>query len=383
MTKRADGEAVALVLYEKWLSTYGPQKHLHSGNAVRLFSETSWYQTMLKKVGVEYSFGVPYGRRHNPLSERMNRNVEELFRILRLDDKSKNWVRLVPMVEHLNNNMPCGSTNISPYELFFGRPCWTLQFPYPTEGNPRVEEYLDHQQQLADQAKTVLEHVRNRYLANKNKRRVEATYEVGDRVLVHHERLPRWKRTKIDCPYFGPFRVLEVKDGSLSVRCSPRHGGVLTVGFTHLKHYWEEELLDDDTDEYLTELRVQMEAAQEDEMEGVDEEDDDPEPDEPKAPDVQEVPPENPVMTKEEMEKKGYFLVSGILRHTYERGWRFLTTWKGYGSGDATWEPPKTFVLGGGEVNEVFKEHCEKHGLKAPLSTATRISKKTPKKRAV
>ena len=70
-----------------------------------------------------------------------------------------------------------------------------------------------------------------------------------------------------------------------------------------------------------------------------------------------DLPPELPA---------GYFLVSKILSHKFDQGWKFLTAWEGFPLTSATWEPPKNFQLEGGRWNEVFEEYCKDNGIPFP-----------------
>ena len=56
-------------------------------------------------------------------------------------------------------------------------------------------------------------------------------------VLVHHKRLPRWKKNDLDLPYYGPFMVTDVGPTSVGLCASPRFGGGIEVGFPFLKRY--------------------------------------------------------------------------------------------------------------------------------------------------
>ena len=59
-------------------------------------------------------------------------------------------------------------------------------------------------------------------------------------------------------------------------------------------------------------------------------------------------------------------MVSKILRHKYEQGWKFLTAWQGFPISSATWNPPKHFQLAEGKWNAVFEDYCRKVGISYP-----------------
>ena len=51
---------------------------------------------MLNALNVEVTTGVPYTKKSNPLCERQNRVVEQNLRILMKQERTKDWICLVP-----------------------------------------------------------------------------------------------------------------------------------------------------------------------------------------------------------------------------------------------------------------------------------------------
>ena len=70
-----------------------------------------------------------------------------------------------------------------------------------------------------------------------NRRRKEATYQVGHWVLVHRTRFKAWPCNTLDSPYFGTFLVTDVAEGSMWIKTEPKYGGLAEVGYAQLKHY--------------------------------------------------------------------------------------------------------------------------------------------------
>ena len=92
-----------------------------------------------------------------------------------------------------------------------------------------------------DKAQAMLQRVRERQLAKKNRHRVPASYQEGDCVLLRHSRLPAWPHCTSDDPYFGSYKILTVDGHRITVRCSPRLGGTLVCAAQQLKHYYDTE----------------------------------------------------------------------------------------------------------------------------------------------
>ena len=266
-------------------------------------------------------------------------------------------MRLLPVISLMMNSQESSATGYPPHELFLGRPAWFLHAPYPEDTHSSVGEWVQEQQVKVDKAKAMLQRVRERQWNKKNKHRVPATYQEGDRVLVHHSRLPAWPRFTSDDPYFGRYKILSVDGHRITVRCSPRLGGTLVCAAQHLKRYHDpEDLCGEErelNDEEIAALDLQGAAS------------------------PMEVKGELPDMNAEEMAKEGFYLVKSVLRHRYRQGWRFLTLWEGFGVEEATWEPFSAFVLPEGRLNSVLVDYLSQNNLGELLRLAETLASKT------
>ena len=75
---------------------------------------------------------MPYTITSNPLCERKNCVVEQNLRILKKQERTKDWVRLVPWAVLTMNSQRSSSTGFTPQELFHGgRPAWFFKAPFP------------------------------------------------------------------------------------------------------------------------------------------------------------------------------------------------------------------------------------------------------------
>ena len=177
-----------------------------------------------------------------------------------LNEKSRNWLKLVPYAIYLMNNQVSSRTGFTPTELFLGRPGFNFEFPCVSEGNPKVDEWLTEQKRIADLCRSLVEKKRSKENRTKNRKRKEAIYQIGDWVLVHHTRFKAGPCNTLDSPYFGPFLVTDVAEGSVWIKTHPKYGGLVEVGYPQLKHY---DVLDDLYD-WEEDLQESLEAAAED-----------------------------------------------------------------------------------------------------------------------
>ena len=77
------------------------------------------------------STGIPYTHTSNPLCERQIPVVKESMRIWCKTERTKDWVRLLPVISLMMNSQESSATGDSPHELFMGRLVWFLHAPYP------------------------------------------------------------------------------------------------------------------------------------------------------------------------------------------------------------------------------------------------------------
>ena len=143
--KKITGEQTVKMLVEQWFEPYGAPKQVHSDEDARIRSDTGWYKWVLNALNVEVTTGVPYTHMSNPLCERQNRVVEQNLRILMKQERTKDWVRLVPRAVLIMNSQRSSSTGFSPHELFHGgRPASFFKTPFPEDFKSPVGDWLEH-----------------------------------------------------------------------------------------------------------------------------------------------------------------------------------------------------------------------------------------------
>ena len=94
--KEITGGQTVKMLVEQLFEPYGASKQVHSDEDVRSLSDTAWYKRVLNGINVEVTTGVPYTHTSNPLCERQKRVVEHNLRIVMTQERTKDWVCLVP-----------------------------------------------------------------------------------------------------------------------------------------------------------------------------------------------------------------------------------------------------------------------------------------------
>ena len=120
-TKHITGEETIKILLEEWFCVYGAPKEINSDEDVRVRSDTGWYKRVLRSLNVQVSTGIPYSHTSNPLCERQIRVLKENVRIWCKTERTRDWVRLLPVISLMMNSQESSATGYSPHELFLGR----------------------------------------------------------------------------------------------------------------------------------------------------------------------------------------------------------------------------------------------------------------------
>ena len=175
-TKHITGEENIKMPLEEWFCVYGAPKEINSDVNVQLRSDTGRYKRVLRFLNVQGSTGIPYTHTSNPPCEQQIRVPKENVRIWCKTERTKNWVRLLPVISLMMNCQESSATGYSPHELCMGRLAWFLHAPYPEDSYSTVGKWVKEQQDKVDKLKAMLQRVRELRWNEKNKHRVPASY---------------------------------------------------------------------------------------------------------------------------------------------------------------------------------------------------------------
>ena len=145
------GEQTVKMLVEQCFEPYGAPKQVHFDEDARNRSDTGWYKRVLNALNMEVTTGVPYTHTSNPLRGRQNRVVEQNLRILMKQERTNDWIRLVPWAVLTMDSQRSSSTGFTPHELFHGgRPAWFFKTPPPEDFKRPVGDWLEHKQSMTN-----------------------------------------------------------------------------------------------------------------------------------------------------------------------------------------------------------------------------------------
>ena len=156
------------------------------------------------------STGICYTHTSNPLCERQIPVLKENVRKWCKTERTKDWVRLLPVISLMMNSEGGSATGYLRHELFMGRPAWFLHAIYPGDSYSTVGKWVKEQQDEVHKAKAMLQRERERQWNKGNKHRVPASYGEGD--LVLQDPVCGWSRNHS--------AVFSRTRGDSGVRCS-------------------------------------------------------------------------------------------------------------------------------------------------------------------
>ncbi len=120
--KNLTGEGVIKLLLDRWISVYGKPQAIHSDNDVRWKNDRGFFQTVMRAMGVQVHLSIPRQPRTNGVCENVNRQFLQNMRCLMQTCKLQNWTPCVSYCTWLMNSQVSPLTQLTPHEMFLGRP---------------------------------------------------------------------------------------------------------------------------------------------------------------------------------------------------------------------------------------------------------------------
>ena len=127
--KKITAKQTVKILFEQWFEHYGAPKEVHSDEGVRIWSDIGWYKRVLDALNVHVTTAVPYSHTSNPLCERQNGVLKQNLRILMKQERTKDWVRLLPRAVLTRNSLERSSWLYPPRTVPWEVSCVVLQNP--------------------------------------------------------------------------------------------------------------------------------------------------------------------------------------------------------------------------------------------------------------
>ena len=207
----ATASDVAYLYWSRVGSLHGLPHCIYSDRDVR-FTGTFW-RSLWAHMGTELRMSTAFHPQTQGLVERTNQTCEQVLRCLIHEmGEVREWDLLLPMVEFVLNSYPNRSTGYSPFYLNWGyhpvTPQIFLRDQQPVT-NESVAQFMSRMDRLFTRSQENVRRANQRSKANYDRRRREAEYAIGDRVLLSTEHLHRQGTPqKLQRKFVGPFPII-------------------------------------------------------------------------------------------------------------------------------------------------------------------------------
>jgi Integrase core domain len=197
---------IATILFERWISVFGPPVRLVSDQGKPLVSAV--VRHLCVRIGTNKIETSAYHPQTDGFVERYNRTLCE--DIAKFVMNEENWDVLVPLATFRYNCSRNSATGVSPYSAMFGMDA--LEFDAALGLELRIDDEPEDLSSTmakihADLMSTGL-HSRDVAATYYDRAVKECKYEVGDRVLLYQSQGAMEQGRKLRVPWLGPYRVV-------------------------------------------------------------------------------------------------------------------------------------------------------------------------------
>jgi hypothetical protein len=212
-TKTIDGPGLARVFYEHVYRRYGLPAAIISDRDPR-FTGGFW-QTLFQLCGTKLKLSTAYHPESDGQTERANRTLIESLRSY-ANARQDDWDTHLHLIEFANNNSVNASTGYTPFYLAYGlhpRTPAALSSTLKSTPSPAVDAFLADLAVAHAAADGALRAAQARQKKHADRRRRDATFAVGDLVLLSTQNLSLTKRGlsgKLNPRYIGPFPITAI-----------------------------------------------------------------------------------------------------------------------------------------------------------------------------
>ena len=173
--KTITGEGAFKLLFQNWISKYGAPREVYTDNDVRFSSTNGFWQAAMRRYSIQVKFSAPRHPQSNGLCERIQRSFKQVMRVLMSEQAGRDWVQVVPLATWVLNNQWYAGLDLSPAELFLGRPGWYPKLAAAeTEESPKQRDWFECQVKQFAKAQKNLQAIRVKAMVKRNKHRMKA-----------------------------------------------------------------------------------------------------------------------------------------------------------------------------------------------------------------
>jgi hypothetical protein len=205
------GPQLAELYMSRIVCLHGELKKIVSDRRTQFTSR--FWERLHEALDTQLRFKSAYHPQTDGQTERVNQILEDIVRACALH-YGRSWDKSLPYAEFSYNNSYQESLKMAPFEMLYGRRCWTPLFWNET-GERKVfgPDILEEAEKQVRMVKENLRVTQSRQKSYADHRRRELSFEVGDFVYLKVSPMRgscRFKvRGKLAPRFIGPFKILE------------------------------------------------------------------------------------------------------------------------------------------------------------------------------
>ena len=222
-------KTVAQTLLSKYFCTFGFPRSILSDQGTNFTADV--FKEMCEVLGITQHLSPAYSPWQNGSVERANATIVSLLQTI-VNKNGTNWNEMLPYAVLAYNSTPSRTTNMSPFELLYGRIPMNPLLP----SNQWIKN--DDTRQLYEAWQLAAKHdeeYRSKVITN-----AEVAYAPNAQVLVHHSGLGRHLPHKLALPWLGPFKVKQQQGQTVTI--INEHGGENDVHTRWIKLHSNEDI---------------------------------------------------------------------------------------------------------------------------------------------
>ena len=231
------GEKAAHLMLDSTWGEVGIPSVITSDQGPQFVSQ--WWVTMCSRLGIRHAYSQAHRPQANGRAEVAGRVVQDILRKLLIDSDIQ-WIEALPRALRIHHDMVDPLTNLSPYEIVFGRERSLAGLPWDTLREcPEAESFFEDMRGIDERVAFFLNEAHAKWAERVNAKRSEGPkYEVGD--WVWYLRPRSVGGAKMQSWWQGRFRVL-AKCGERSFRLRTPQGDEFDFHLDQLKIcVWED-----------------------------------------------------------------------------------------------------------------------------------------------
>eukprot|EP00253_Pinus_taeda_P019019 PITA_19019 len=201
---------IAHIFMQNIFRLHGLPKNIISDRDVK-FTSTFW-KTLFAELGTQLNFSTAYHPQTDGQTERVNQMIEDMLRAYVMQQPTK-WEDYLHLVEFAYNNGYHTSTQMSPFEVMYGRKCRT-----PTSWGGLEDKLslgpkmLKEMEDMVKRVRVNLKAAQDRQKNFADRKRRFKEFQIGDHVYIRIQAKRstlQWSGcAKLAPRYCGPFQIL-------------------------------------------------------------------------------------------------------------------------------------------------------------------------------